>query len=273
MEMTVYEFFDNVWGGELGEIDINNYISKTTDNYDVRKLRLLKKDIEYCFSCAQEEIDAEYTQQDVENALNELQKKYNEIPDYVYITTPVPVVPFNKDNAGKVIFKEKKIINKEQLLYPYEFFNVRRLIGLIDRLIELYDIPEPTQPGTPKPLTPPEQTTFKSLFVAPYCLDKKINELKNILETNNFTVKGQWRGITRKGNELAYLYHYLKSNPGVIMTGDFKQQIKVFYNEFGLTVKDKLEPGVLTVTKNLTQYSTRTDTYKNFERLFIQWVQ
>jgi len=131
----------------------------------------------------------------------------------------------------------------------------------------------PTQPGTPNPLTPPEQTTFKSLFVAPYCLDKKTNELKNILETNNFTVKGQWRGITRKGNELAYLYHYLKSNPGVIMTGDFKEQIKVFYDEFGLTVKDKLEPGVLTVTKNLTQYSTRTDTYKNFERLFIQWVQ
>jgi len=143
------------------------------------------------------------------------------------------------------------------------------------RITQSAGAPEQPHPWTlpAPPLTPPEQTTFKSLFVAPYCLDKKINELKNILETNNFTVKGQWRGITRKGNELAYLYHYLKSNPGVIMTGDFKEQIKVFYDEFGLTVKDKLEPGVFTVTKNLTQYSTRTDTYKNFERLFIQWVQ
>lgn len=164
-------------------------------------------------------------------------------------------------------------IDYYKIIKRYEKYYDSKLISPEDVYFSVTVFDKDTQPGTPNPLTPPEQTTFKSLFVAPYCLDKKINELKNILETNNFTVKGQWRGITRKGNELAYLYHYLKSNPGVIMTGDFKEQIKVFYDEFGLTVKDKLEPGVLTVTKNLTQYSTRTDTYKNFERLFIQWVQ
>jgi len=134
--------------------------------------------------------------------------------------------------------------------------------------------PQQGTPNTPPPPPPPpKQTTFKSLFVAPYCIDSKITELKKILETNGYTIKEQWRGITGKGNELAYLYHFLKSNPRVILTGEFKQQIKVFYNEFGLTVKDKLEPGVICVTKNLQKYSEKTDTYKDFESLFSHWVK
>jgi len=135
------------------------------------------------------------------------------------------------------------------------------------------NVDEDTQPGTPNPPPPPKQTTFKSLFFNDYATNEKIKELKNILETNGYTIKEQWRGITGNRNELAYLYHYLKSNPGVILTGDFKHQIQVFYKEFGLTVKDKLEPGVYCVTKNLENYSEKTDTYKDFESLFSHWVK
>lgn len=266
MEMTVYEFFDNVWGGELGEIDINNYISKITDNYNVRKLRLLKNDIEYCFSCAKDEIDEEYTQQDVENALNELQKKYNEIPDYVYITIPLPVVPFNKDNAGKVIFKEKKIINKEQLLYPYEFFNVRRLIGLIDRLIELYDIPEKTNK--------PKQKTFTDLFKIPYNKEKKITELKTILKTSGYIDNNcKWVGITKEKTELATLYWLFQDKENILNPDKVTPQLRTFYKEFGLIVYTDKEPAEYCTIRNIKRHpGDNTETYKEFERLFFNWI-
>jgi hypothetical protein len=178
-----------------------------------------------------------------------------------------------KNNCSLFNFDYNKLVENAKLR-GFKIYDIKKLMGYIFD-ISISTEPEPPQPDTPNtpPPPPPKQTTFKSLFVAPYCIDSKITELKKILETNGYTIKEQWRGITGKGNELAYLYHFLKSNPRVILTGEFKQQIKVFYNEFGLTVKDKLEPGVICVTKNLQKYSEKTDTYKDFESLFSHWVK
>jgi hypothetical protein len=177
MEMTVYDFFDKVYRGDLGEIDMYNYISKTTDNYNVQKLKVLKKDIEYCLFCEREEIEAEITPDNIADALKELQKKYNEIPDYIYKTISIPL---EKDKNGKLITEQKKIINTEKLLYPYEFFSIYRLIGLIDKLIELYDIPtnnETTEQNAGKTST--AETT--PVTEPPNALKKPFSTQKNII--------------------------------------------------------------------------------------------
>ncbi|HPI30314.1 MAG TPA: hypothetical protein PLS26_07275 [Bacteroidales bacterium] len=136
MEMTVYEFFDLVYSGELGTIDIYNYVKEVTNNFEIQKLKLLKYDIEYCYSCEKEEKEDEFSQVDIENAIDRLKKQNREIPYYYRKEM--------KNKNGEVVFPECKILNKEKLLFPFDFFCVHQLLGLIEKLIKEYD----TQPGT-----------------------------------------------------------------------------------------------------------------------------
>lgn len=127
MEMTVYEFFDKVLAGELGLTDIYNYIQKSTENFDVDQLKRLQKDIDYCLFCAREEIEGNFSPDDIESAINEFKANNKEIP---YITIPAI------KKGGEKITEERKILNLEKLLFPYDFFLVYQINFLLEDLIK-----------------------------------------------------------------------------------------------------------------------------------------
>lgn len=47
--LSVFEFFDLVYSGELGQIDIDNYIQSVTDNYNIEKISKLYNDLDRYF--------------------------------------------------------------------------------------------------------------------------------------------------------------------------------------------------------------------------------
>lgn len=116
--------------------------------------------------------------------------------------------------------------------------------------------------------------TFQGLFKLPYCNDKKQKELKELLKGNGYIDNNyEWVGITKKKNELAFLYYYFKDTPDIIQPGNFETQIKVFYKEFGLTVYNDKEPKGYCTVKGLKNNSPDNETYENFKVKFSEWIK
>jgi hypothetical protein len=153
-ETNTYDFFDLVLSGEYGNLDIDNYIQKKTDNYNIDKLKLFLYDIEYCLFVEKDELVASFTQKDIKIAKLEFTKNNLEIP----------VTKRNeaKNKEGKVIFKACEFLDLEKLLFPYEFFCIYQLIGKLNKYINDALIITTTQQTETKPgqLTP----TFENEF-------------------------------------------------------------------------------------------------------------
>lgn len=121
--------------------------------------------------------------------------------------------------------------------------------------------------------TAPPQKTFTDLFKHPYNSETKIKDLKDILKTykhidNNF----KWIGTTDELRELATLYWLFKDNGNIINPGKVTPQLKTFYKEFGLIVYTDKEPKGDCTLKNINKTPGFTDTYKHFERIFLNWI-
>lgn len=260
--MTVYEFFDKVYSGELGDTDIYNFIEKITDKFDIKKLKNLKKDISYCYHCAYEEKIAEYSQDDIETAINERNARKMEIP-YTHSKGM-------KNKNGEIVLPESKILNLEKLLFPYDFFTIYQLQFLIEKLIKENET-EPTAP--PPPQQPPQQMTFNELFKFPYNSNAKMEELKNILKKyKHIDSNNNWIGITNDKNELATLYWLFEEKQNILNPGKVTPQLKTFYKEFNLIVyTDKEQKGYCTI-KNINKHPGETSTYKHFAKVFNDWI-
>ena len=129
--ITVYTFFDLVLSGEMGALDIDNYIQQKTDNYDYKKLKSLLSDIEYCMFCEKEEKISEYNNIDIEKALKDLQSKNKEIP--------YKEIPEIKGKDGKVM-KASKILDLEKIFFPFDFFTIYQLLNKIKSLIKEQEV-------------------------------------------------------------------------------------------------------------------------------------
>lgn len=126
-KLTAYDFFDLVLAGEMGKLDIDNYIQVATDNYNIKKLKKLLEDIDYCFFCEREEKEAEYNEKDIADALKELEKNNREIP--------YKVIPDIKNKNGEILEKGIKTLDLEKIFFPFDFFGIYQLINQIKGLI------------------------------------------------------------------------------------------------------------------------------------------
>lgn len=118
------------------------------------------------------------------------------------------------------------------------------------------------------------ELSFKDLFIPVFNSNEKLNSLKERLKNKGFLDdKFMWIGITKKKNELAYLYWFLNEKR-ILKNNSFRNQIKVFYKEFGLVVyndKEKVKDGYSTI-RNLQQY-TNNDTYRDYETFLSDWIK
>jgi len=153
--MTSYEFFDLVLSGELGELDIQTYIEKTTNNYDLTKLELLLKDIQYCLFCEKEEKISQYSSSEIFEAIDELKGRNKEIP--------YKVIPPFTTKEGKVITDGSKSIDLEKLLYPYYFFGIYQLIAKINFYIKNANLPIKHSDTKKEQVTPTFTNNFDNI--------------------------------------------------------------------------------------------------------------
>ena len=128
-----------------------------------------------------------------------------------------------------------------------------------------------------KPPPPPKPPLkFIDLFKIPYNTVEKITILKEILKNNEYIGQdNKWVGITKKKNELAFLYD-LFNEKNILKDESFELQIKTFYKEFGLIVyndKETKSGGYCTLKNLRITRSNQNETYKNFEIIFSDWVK
>jgi len=121
------------------------------------------------------------------------------------------------------------------------------------------------------------QLTFIDLFKIPYNTVEKITILKEILKNNVYIGQdNKWVGITKKKNELAFLYDLFNNEKNILKDESFELQIKTFYKEFGLIVyndKETKSGGYCTLRNLRITRSKQNETYKNFEIIFSDWVK
>ena len=131
LEINVEDFFDNIRESDITQIEIYNTVEKLTDNFKIEKLKILQKDFDFYFFLAREEKDAEFDENDIKEAIDDLQKKGKEIPFRFSHA-------FSKDANGKTVItpNANKYIDKQKLLYPFDFFGCYQFEALLNRLIK-----------------------------------------------------------------------------------------------------------------------------------------
>ena len=111
----MYDFFDEVIEGEISDIEIYNYIEKTTNNFDEVKTKLILKDLDFYLMASKMELENDYNLNDLVGK----EKKYKSIKE----------VPFTygKNLTTGELDKTIKHYDYEKLFYPHHFFNLYRL--------------------------------------------------------------------------------------------------------------------------------------------------
>ncbi len=103
--------------------------------------------------------------------------------------------------------------------------------------------------------------SFESLFRD----SAKAQKVKAILEIKGYTVKGEWKGLSRNKSELLAAYHVLKP---ILYDGKVTPQATVFYNEFGKSVGNgNIKNGEYITDKMLRNYPPLDD-IAEFEKVF-----
>ncbi len=111
--INVQEFFERITDGNITQIEIVNTVEKLTDNFHVGKLKVLEDDFGLHFMMARDEYESQFTEQDIVEAIDELQKAGK----------PIPYIKFPELKTKKGIEKlPENVVDKEKLLYPYDFF-------------------------------------------------------------------------------------------------------------------------------------------------------
>lgn len=120
-----FKLFDRVRYDDVNDYDMTMLLKEYSQNYDIELLNCLAKDISFYLFVEKEEMENNYVNEDIENAIIERKKSGLEIP-YTKIREPKKISDDQQKKIDKLAIKFKPVINLEHLLFPYEFYNVRR---------------------------------------------------------------------------------------------------------------------------------------------------
>jgi hypothetical protein len=126
------DFFEQVFDGNVNDIDISNYVYVITDE-EPNRLFLLKKDLTFFIFSKENELNEKVTKKDIENKLLEYEKKGQEPPVKTWINHIGKKL--NNRNGNKVFEEEDKGLDIEKMFFPHELFCIRQLDNYIDSLI------------------------------------------------------------------------------------------------------------------------------------------
>ena len=147
---------------------------------------------------------------------------------------------------------------EDNRLYIPEIDEMIEFIGMYWNMMELYIdrgvmILEDIEDKRTEKRTP----TFKELF-----RDKdNAQKVKDILERNEYTIKGEWRGLSRRRSELSCLYYSLQP---LLINGSATSQGRIISNEFKLTYGQTQERTMRTPLFNQDR--------EEFDRIFTHLI-
>lgn len=137
-ENNIFDFFDLVRSGNLGETDIYKSLKDLTDNFNIENLNHTLNDLDFYLNTNREEMISQFDHEEIMRKVNERKNKGLEIPYLKF--------PFSKNKTkeqrekmekvfANINFSEK-IIDIEALMFPYEFFNLYKLKNVISKKIK-----------------------------------------------------------------------------------------------------------------------------------------
>jgi len=187
----------------------------------------------------------------------------------------------NKDNNDYTKYYRYKYYRIETILQNFIYDNELQIkfykLDVFEFKSECAHILKNTSSVNKNTQTIKPQLTFIDLFKIPYNTVEKITILKEILKNNVYIGQdNKWVGITKKKNELAFLYDLFNNEKNILKDESFELQIKTFYKEFGLIVyndKETKSGGYCTLRNLRITRSKQNETYKNFEIIFSDWVK
>lgn len=184
-EHSLFDKLDQIRFGESTDYEITLFLKQLSNNYDADLLKSLQKDIEFYLFVEKDIKESEFNSQDIENAIKKRLENGLEIPYYKR-------KPLN-ELTDKQIENRKKLdskgallptasINYEELLFPFEFFNIYRFKNaVINKISDLQKV-EPQQREIIQQKNEMENyfKSYKQSFFSSH-VDKKNNDGKENL--------------------------------------------------------------------------------------------
>ena len=139
-ENNIFDFFDLVRSGNLGETDIYKSLKDLTDNFNIENLNHTLKDLEFYLFDNREEMISQFDHEEIMRKVNERKNKGLEIP-YLKFPFSKNKIKEQREKMEKAFANRKnpfleKIIDVEALMFPYEFFNLYKLKNIISKKIK-----------------------------------------------------------------------------------------------------------------------------------------
>lgn len=139
-ESTVFDKLDIIRFGEGSDTEINTILKDLSCNYDIDLLESLEKDISLYLSIEREDKECQYSSCDIEKAINErlsngLDIPYKKTKQLNELTESQLKVRKRLEDRGFKHDYSSMRINTEELLFPFEFYNIyclqRKIINKI----------------------------------------------------------------------------------------------------------------------------------------------
>ncbi|QDP85602.1 hypothetical protein FNJ88_08505 [Chryseobacterium sp. SNU WT5] len=144
MQKPIYEIFDSIRSGEMGDSQMHKFIMDYSNNYDIEILKLLLRDLEFYFFMEKEEKESEFSWDEKEKKIKELEEKNKEIPVYPSFKGAIELTQKQfeaKEKLKKTGWDFDKMppnIDWEKILYPFEFFCLYQFERLLkNKIVEV----------------------------------------------------------------------------------------------------------------------------------------
>ncbi|MFO8028981.1 MAG: hypothetical protein R6U28_03900, partial [Cyclonatronaceae bacterium] len=103
--MTTQELFDKAYHDYMSKLDMHNMVQELTDGFEESKFRILCEEFEFYAFMAQDKWISQLSQEEIQEALDEIAKQGKEIP----------VLANRRSYLSEPIFKKTITIKKKQL--------------------------------------------------------------------------------------------------------------------------------------------------------------
>lgn len=272
--MNIKEFWDA--DIDVSDTDINLYLTKKSNNWDLMSLSLLFEDIsslakELRFFIYDPDAEAYKSKQSIIHYQLETHDNIMKIKSYSPISLDELLSRYITENKiddndiNSLDFTIKMLEDAYDCYVDYKQFKTWTIITMKYEEMnqrQQYEKPDPKRKQI-------EPLTFEGLFHQKY--KHKLNGFFEILRTNGFVDEmDMWVFKTDK-NEPAKLFHYLDYKK-VLKSNKFKPAISCFYAKFGCEIVEKDNGNARATTRKNANEAKYSFDEKQFDKIFLPWI-
>ena len=239
MQKPIYEIFDSIRSGEMGNADLHKFLKEYSNNYDYEVLRLLLRDLEFYFFMEKEEKESEFSWEEKDKIIKDYEERKKEIPIKSRLKDTTNLTELQLENRERLkntgwdLDKMPPIIDWEKILYPFEFFCLYQFQWLLKNKIkeveekglnknkltvtETFETPE-IEPKTKTPFTTPEKIALLQITE----LEKYFDTLTGDIAEQKYRLLSTLFGVSFDTVKKCYLNNSI--------TGLHKKRAKDFFN-------------------------------------------